>query len=297
MGPSHLGLVENSGAATGAYVYDSFPSSAGRWLASNHAIASTLLFAILVSLLLLWASVRYRRHEPLSRFMLLAVLYAALGTIMVVTARTRYDWGEPVGLRHVAQYDSLLISAALLWLALLRRGPGRALGAAIVCVVLGIVGWRAGYFVARYRNYAVIPQQNALPFLRTARDTQNLLFYYDGLPEVHALTGTISARCYVAINLYPLTDSTLGQNMHNLEEAKLAQFDRPTFDALNARAKTRPVLIVLGQTSLVRITESLWRQQLQKALPAFDSVTVGETSLVVLASSHGGCLRDGPGKS
>jgi len=50
-------------------------------------------------------------------------------------------------------------------------------------------------------------------------------------------------------------------------------------------------LIVLGQTPLLRNAPAAWRQDLQHALPDFRLLTFDKTSLIVLESSKGRCLR------
>jgi hypothetical protein len=292
--PSTLGLAENAGAAMDAYVFDSFPHSAGRLFAPRAALVSTLLFAALISLLFIWACLRYRQNKPLSRFTQLAVIYTGLGTIMVVMARTRYQWGEPISTRHIAQYDSFLISATLLWLAPFRPGSARMLGVAVGCIVLGIIGWRGWYFASRYEKLIAVPEQRSLQFVQTVENLQNLYLYYERLPEVRALSRNISPQCYIATNLYPLMNSTFGHDAHDMNETRFVARDRTYLQALNGRARSRPVLIVLGQTPLVRDTASTWRQELKDALPAFRLVSFDKASLIVLESTDGGCL--GPGK-
>lgn len=289
MPPSNLGLMENIGAAMSAYAYDSFPSSASRWLAARYVLLSAPLFALLVLLLLLGVCIRYRQNKPFGRFALLGLIYAVLGTAMVVAARTRYQWGEFISVRHIAQYDSFLIAGALIWLGLF--WPVRWRGAVIAAIVLVIVGWRGWFFVQRYHHLEPVPHQSSASFFEDNRDAQNILMYYARLPQLSALTSRISPACHVSTNLYTIMDSTLGQNAHDVDQDAFVALDRTYLDILNDRAKSRPALIVLGQTPSVRNTPATWQQDLQHALPDFRLRTFDRSSLIVLESATGGCLR------
>jgi len=289
--PSTLSLAENTGAAMGAYVFDTFPNSTALRLTEHNSAISALLFAILICLLIAWACIRYRRDNPLSNFTLMSAIYAGLGTIMVVMARTRYQWGEPISVRHVAQYDSFLISAVLLWIVQLRRG--RATGAAFVCIVFAIVCCRAWDLQARYQSLKHIPPSSALAFFSSLPEAQNLLLYYDRSPQLRALMARTSTDCYIATNLYSLTDSALGLSAHALQDEEFVALDPTYMAALNRLAEKRPSLIVLGQRRLVWNTAGTWRQALQDALPDFRLVSFDRAGLIVLESAHGGCLRAG----
>jgi hypothetical protein len=289
MPPSTLSVLENIGAAMSAYAYDSFPSSASKWLAARYVLVSAPLFVLMVLLLFLGVCIRYRQNKPLGRFALLAVIYAGLGTIMVVAARTRYQWGEIISVRHIAQYDSFLIAGALVWLG--QFWPVRRRGAAIAAIVLVIVGWRAWFFVQQYQSLNPVPQQNSALFLKDNRNAQNILMYYAQLPQLHDLAARISPGCHVSTNLYTVMASTLGQNAHDLDQEQFFSLDRLYMEILNDRAKNRPALIVLGQTPVKHNTSATWRQKLQGALPDFRLLTFDPASLIVLESAKGDCLR------
>ena len=285
MPPSTRGVMENIGDAIAAYIFDSF--SAG--LATGHVLVGVLLFALLVLLLLLGACIRYRQDKPLGRFVLLSAIYAVLGTAMVVAARTRYQWGELISVRHIAQYDSFLIAGALIWLGQFYRR--RTAGAMIATAVLVIVGWRAWFVVQRYQYLSSVSQQDSTSLAGNDRDAQRVILRYAQLPKLRDLAGRISPACHVSTNLITLMDSTLGQNAHDLDEKQLIALDRTYLEILNDRAKTRPALIVLGQTPLLHNSVPAWRRDLQRALPDFRLLAFGPASLIVLESTRHGCLH------
>ena len=289
MPPSTVGVMENIGAAIGAYSLDSFPHI--QWLASQHVWVIAILFAFVVLSLLRGAFVRYDQDKPLCRFILLAVAYAVLGTIMTVAARTRYQWGEPISLRHIAQYDSFLIASALIWLGRFWTAGRRTAGAVITATVLVIVGGRAWFLAQRYQYLSPASKQPSVSLMGTDREAQNAIMHYSRLPQLHDLAARISPGCHVTTNLYTIMDSTLGQNAHDLDEKQLIALDRLYMEILNDRAKSRPALIVLGQTPLLRNVPATWRQDLEHALPDFQLRTFDPASLIVLESSKGRCLR------
>ena len=289
MPPSTVGVMENIGAAMSAYVFDSFPH--GQWFASRYVWVIAILFTLVVLLLLRGTFVRYEQDNPLCRFTLLAVIYAVLGTIMTVAARTRYQWGEPIGIRHIAQYDSFLIASALIWLGRFWSVQRRTASAVIAAIILVIVGGRAWFFVQRYQYLSPASKQPSVSLMGNDREAQKVILHYSRSPQLYDLAARISPACHVSTNLYTVMDSILGQNAHDLDEKQLIALDRLYMEILNDRAKTRPALIVLGQTPVIRKTSATWRQALQNALPDFRLLSFDPKSLIVLESVKGGCLR------
>lgn len=289
MPPSTVGVMENIGAAMGAYSFDSFPY--GQWLASHYpwVVAAVLVFVVL--LLLRGTFVRYDQNKPLCRFTLLAVVYAVLGTVMTVAARTRYQWGEPISVRHIAQYDSFLIASALIWLGRFWTARRRTVSIMIAAIALAIVGGRAWFYVQRYQYLDPASKQPAVSLMGNDGEAQKVILHYSRLPQLHDLAARISPACHVSTNLYTIMDSTLGQNAHDVDQEALVALEPLYMAILNDRAKLRPALIVLGQTPQVRNTGAAWRRDLQNALPDFRLLTFDKASLIVLESKKGGCLR------
>lgn len=106
------------------------------------AIIALTLAAILAGLIAL--SLWRTSNAPARRTALLCFTYVAVGTALVILARTRYQWGELINLRHTMQYTPFVFVGIL---ALLRQRTGAASreGTArwvqIACVAfLGLVG-------------------------------------------------------------------------------------------------------------------------------------------------------------
>lgn len=289
MPPSTVGVMANIAAAMGAYVFDSAPH--GHWLASQYIWAVTILIASLILFLLRGTFVRFDQDRPLCRFTLLAVLYAVLGTIMTVAARTRYQWGEPISVRHIAQYDSFLIAGALIWLGRFWNAQRRTVSAVIAAIVLTIVGGRSWFLVQRYQYLSPASKLPPVSLMGTDQEAQQVILNYSRLPRLRDLAKRISPGCHISTNLYTIMDSTLGLNAHDVDQAALLALDRLYMEILNDRAKSRPALVVLGQTPLLRNAPAAWRQDLQNALPDFRLLSFDHAPLIVLESAKHNCLR------
>jgi len=130
MPPSTLGWWTNARAMGRSIAFDLVPvTSLADVLPSLIIYAACLALAAVVIVGAAWRN----RFVPVpSRRACLSLgLYFCLGTIMTVTARTRYEWGEIIWARHAAQYDWLLLP-----LASLAAWPVRAIRPSHVRVVL-----------------------------------------------------------------------------------------------------------------------------------------------------------------
>ena len=147
MEPSTVDVVTNARTMLQESVFDlSGLRLLGIYLAwSQPGLA---LSAILVGLLgwrcsILLARLDVRRQKAL----VLCVLYASIGSVMVIVARSRFEWGEPINVRHTLQYSPFWFAAGLL---LLRAfvppltfvgfsvRSVRSVGWGLVCVVLAL---------------------------------------------------------------------------------------------------------------------------------------------------------------
>jgi hypothetical protein len=99
MPPSNLGLMENIGAAMSAYAYDSFPSSASRWLAAPLCAAQRAAVRRHGCSALSGRVHPYRQNKRSADLLSSPSSTPFLGTAMVVAARTRYQWGEFISVR------------------------------------------------------------------------------------------------------------------------------------------------------------------------------------------------------
>jgi hypothetical protein len=114
---------------SGAYSGHAFPFAA--------ILALALLILMALGIRSLWPSWDLRLR--LSCIVLSA--YVVFGSAMVVAARTRYEWGEFISVRHTLQYAwALLILGALAWRAVPKRRAQSATVALTCLVVLMTVG-------------------------------------------------------------------------------------------------------------------------------------------------------------
>jgi hypothetical protein len=162
MGPSTVGVRDNIEHLTYSLVFDLLPRVR---LQGEVALGAALLglLGILAVVAIGIAQLRTpdpRDSEPrrdgrppsdaaASRergaFMIFAACYGAAAAITTIAARSRYEWGELIGARHVAQFDWLLVAAAFCamapWL-----GQRRAFTVALLGITACLLGVRAWHF-------------------------------------------------------------------------------------------------------------------------------------------------------
>lgn len=287
---STLSLTHNIGTAVGSYVYDSFPLYSIKQFFEWNITTGAVLALLFLIILAVWAITNYRKSEEVSRFILLVVIYAVVGTAMVVVARTRYQWGEEIGVRHVAMYDAFLIAAALLCLfaAKLRH---TAIPAIIACAfVVSVVGLRAWFFVGEYKNFRSVPDHHSASLLLSNPPSRQYLLYYSHLAEVRALETQIAPGCFVATDIFTLLNSTLNLNAHELEGAAMIHLDRSYLEKVDRLAKMTPTLLVIGNPAITGTMRDAWLASIQKSLPSFKVLPTPTDSLIEIESSDGKCI-------
>ncbi len=113
----------------------------------------------LAGLLIAGIKSQWPNLENRQRFALVLLgSYAAAGASMVVLARTLYEWGESINLRHVAQYGwAMFAAAALLLDSSRRRGAlAKPTRAVVAVAVMVLIIARTAYLSAEYhRNGAM----------------------------------------------------------------------------------------------------------------------------------------------
>ncbi|NMG28288.1 hypothetical protein [Aromatoleum evansii] len=116
MGPSTIDVITNARTMLQEYVFD---------LSGVRPLAIYLAWSVpgLAFLAILAGTLGWRCRGLLMRLdarsqraLLLCVLYATIGSAMVVVARSRFEWGEPINVRHTLQYSPFWFAAGLLLL-------------------------------------------------------------------------------------------------------------------------------------------------------------------------------------
>lgn len=125
MGESTIGLAENASAMLAALAYDLSAVAAFQLRIEPLGVAGfALLLAATISIPLLLASGRRLFTERQRRAMVFGTAYVLIGLWMVVVARTRYQWGETIGIRHSLQYTPYILGMACIVIATMLRGRG-----------------------------------------------------------------------------------------------------------------------------------------------------------------------------
>lgn len=150
MGPSTIDVVTNLRTMLQESVFD---LSGVRPLAIYIAwsVPGLALFALL-AVVVGWCSrgLLVRLNVERQRALILCVLYASIGSVMVIAARSRFEWGEPINVRHTLQYSPFWFAAGLLLLrAFVPPLPSggssaRSVGWGLIVIVLAL---HLGYLV------------------------------------------------------------------------------------------------------------------------------------------------------
>lgn len=162
MPPSTVGVAQNVSDLMNALVYDLLPvmllrGQAAPILATLLVVSASVIGLIAVRRLRAQLRVgeaagelsEFRRRAA---FLTFSVSYSLISATMLVAARSRYEWGELISERHVAQFDWLLVTSVLT--AITGLIPARrAATAALVAVVASTIALRCWYFVGVHQDY------------------------------------------------------------------------------------------------------------------------------------------------
>lgn len=146
MPPSEVGVIHNARVFLQAQLMD---LSASEWVASLAWHGPVLLAVTVLLVAWLWRSRRawlqgWQSASPQVRLAVAGLAcYAAAGMVMVVFARSRYQWGEPINLRHVLQYSWAILGLAAI--AVARGGRSRAAAMTALALVVVLVAARLSY--------------------------------------------------------------------------------------------------------------------------------------------------------
>jgi hypothetical protein len=138
--------------------------------------------------------------------------YVAAGAGMVILARTLYQWGEYINLRHVAQYSWAIFAVAPLLLGWCHQGaPSKRTRVAVAVAAAALIGGRVLYLSTQYhRNSAMhralavttdpVSAVSALydkslvwtgPLKRRIADNRKLMSEIEGMPAGTVLASNV----------------------------------------------------------------------------------------------------------
>ncbi|OAI03054.1 hypothetical protein [Methylomonas methanica] len=152
MGPSTIGFVENLRTYIEALLKDGTAcSECARYVAWS--LPGLLGFGVLL-IAAAYAIYKYRWSNVSTigkKAFAISTIYLAMGSCLVVAARTRYQWGELINLRHTLQYSPFLLAGLFVLMA--NHGRARVRGGWMIAKLLISV-----CLVLFHVNYAVFSE-------------------------------------------------------------------------------------------------------------------------------------------
>jgi hypothetical protein len=122
-----------------------------------------LALVVAAILALAWLFIRYFRDtadEGKRKALLISVIYVGIGSGLVIAARTRYQWGETISIRHTLQYVPFALAILAIAVSMLSRWPAK-LGLLLLAAL--------GYFHLAYAlSGEAAPRESFYPDLQAA---------------------------------------------------------------------------------------------------------------------------------
>ena len=118
MGKSTIGIAENASSMLGAFAYDLSGIAALKEAIQPLGIIGFIgLLAATISVPFMLFRVRHIFDDRQWRAIIFSSAYVLVGTWIVIVARTKYQWGETIDVRHTMQYVPYIVSIACIAIA------------------------------------------------------------------------------------------------------------------------------------------------------------------------------------
>jgi hypothetical protein len=177
--------------------------------------------------------------SALRRFLLFAGSYVAIGLAMTVYARTRYEWGEPIWERHVAQYDWLIMPAVMALIVPGMKSMRHWAIAAVATLAILVVTVR----FLEVSDKLVFYQRTAGEVSRIVEtgDVKNvdphiqlrqIYKAYENTPALTAFLHTVSPGCPIVSNLHDLIVAAYDLPTPDMPKAGLVKTPSVFFNAI-----------------------------------------------------------------
>ncbi|MES2294158.1 MAG: hypothetical protein V4527_12725 [Pseudomonadota bacterium] len=226
---------------------------------NNMIILAVALVAMAAAWLVRTGTARIWRGLPPASKEILVLLcaYVAAGAAVVIAARSRYEWGEFIGPRHVLQYDWILLGLTAFLVERWGRLSRVALSALLIVVVL-LAGLRlqfAGRELAMRREEVATTMRTqdplALASMKTGsfRLATNLLITRD--PQLLEAIRDLPPATVLVSNYDNVLRLVSGRMVHSLYAN--GECDLPKLAEFNARkdvARNRMVLLLFADPEL-----------------------------------------------
>jgi hypothetical protein len=117
MEPSTIGIFENIRTYLQEFIYDVTGhrelGRAAAWSRPGLSAIVTMFFLVAWRALSSWGHLNIKQRRTL----LLCSIYSFVGACVVIVARSRYQWGEPINVRHTLQYTPFFLATIVLFIS------------------------------------------------------------------------------------------------------------------------------------------------------------------------------------
>lgn len=269
MPPSTIGMSDNIRTMAYAFCYDMIPIFGPIRYTVERDWLDILVYAAFVAGVI-WINFarKYSRRGP-RNLSVFAMCYVTLGAVVLIAARTRYQWGGIINERLTSQYDWLFLTVVA---ATIANFNSRRQIAILLCCCTVILGIRGRWFLERLSEEAAATS-NVESLIEASNGTdgtdhanaRQFWFRYSVSPELKSFVQDLPTICTIATNLYNVVNVSMQRTAFNLdEEAFMAP--SPQLRAFNA--KGGPDIIIVGVTPMLLSEGMTWRERVASAVQA-----------------------------
>lgn len=311
MPPSEIGLLENARTFFQMLLVDLSGSSTLGLLAWD---AKLFILAGLGFSAVAYFGLRagWREWGTAEKFsIMLFVLYLTTGGAMVIVARSIYQWGEVINLRHVMQYSWLVMAICVMLTANRAERLDHKMVAIVVIVVGLLFVGRVNYWVGEWRREALIQQalrSEAYPERAMAKlpdvswvmtNQLKLSLFRD--EKLARQVRRLPYDAYIISNYADVLKITTERAVRGLDSVVPAEARRLLENVLDHFGKNRPVYVLLfpNNRMLKEAPKQDWARNYLDPLPQGFSIVCRTPGMLLLARDFGHpgdpCRRWGSG--
>lgn len=156
-------------------------------------------------------------------FVIFAASYSLISACMLVAARSRYQWGESISERHVAQFDWLFAAALIVTVQWLTKW--RAAAAPLIMFAICLVGLRGWHFFDGWQHMAVARDEGRL-------QPRMISLMFSQSPAAQRLIAGVPSDCYIVSNATEVIQVSFKRRAHaapdNWTMESFANFRKPS---------------------------------------------------------------------
>ena len=276
MSPSDIGLLEN----IRTYLQSTLLDLSGLRSVSMLAWDGKLLVAgTLAGLLALYLARTRLRAAWLSADLSARLSFTLLGTYilaggsMVILARTLYQWGEPINMRHVIQYDWALLGLVAITLATLNRKHVVSLSMLGTVFLLVLHYQYNDSQIAAERSTYQLITETPDPLGKIAREPNRGVMLTNKLKLIvskdNELIDDIKAlpeKTLIASNMADVFRIETGRTVRSIAEGKSCNSSQLADELASAISDNRPFMLILTPRNET-LRSGCW-EQLKQTVPS-----------------------------